>query len=130
MKRKTIAADYLKTICWIGDSIVDWAFVGKQYFLDNSQKQLGQYSFAFAFDAAITSSDGQYAFIYARLATKGILLKNGKELREINRPYYCANAYEYPATFITHHNVTYLVHCPIEYCRIDFENVETGEIIT
>lgn len=51
-------------------------------------------------------------------------------VREINRTYYCADTYEFPAAFITVGIETYLVHCPIDYCRLDFENVETGEIIS
>jgi len=81
-------------------------------------------------DCSITSADGQYAFIFERLTTKGLLLKNGKLLREINRSYYCASVYEYPAAFITFDGNTYLAHCPFEYCRLDFEEVETGEIVT
>jgi hypothetical protein len=65
------------------------------------------------------------------LGTKGLLLKNGEILREINRSYYQADAYEYPVIFLSAKNgKTYLVHCPNAYCRIDFEDVETGEIIT
>ena len=87
-------------------------------------------SYAYSFDGAITSEGGEYAFIYQKLGTKGLLLKNDDLLREINRSYYCANVYEYPAAFVTLNGITYLVHCPIRYCQIDFENVETGEIIT
>ena len=87
-------------------------------------------SFAFSFDGSITSQDGQYAFIYKRLGTKGILLKNGEIIREINRTYYHAETYEFPSAFITFDNKTYLAHCPISYCQLDFENVETGEIVS
>ncbi len=51
-------------------------------------------------------------------------------IREINRTYYCAQTYEFPAAFVTFDNETYLVHCPINYCQLDFENVETGKIIS
>ena len=88
-----------------------------------------KYTFGFG-DTAITSSDGQYAFIYQKLGTKGLLLKNGDILREINRSYYCAEVYEYPAAFVTIDNRTFLVHCPMKYCRLDFEDVETGQIVT
>ena len=129
MERKTITAGFLKTICWTDDAIVDWAG-GVSYSLDGKKKQLGQYSYAFNFDGSIASSDGQYVFINQKLGTKGLLLKKGELLREINRSYYCANAYEYPAAFVTIKGVTYLIHCPLAYNRLDFENVETGELIT
>lgn len=127
MKQETIATDYLKTICWYNNAIVDWAAGGKLYLAD--QKQLGEEYYRFG-DAAIISANGQYAFIYKRLGTKGLLLKDGKLIREINRSYYCSEAYEYPAAFIDFKGKTYLVHCPLEYCRLDVEDVETGALIT
>ncbi|MES1226919.1 MAG: hypothetical protein ABUT20_66205 [Bacteroidota bacterium] len=129
MKRQSIKTNYLQTICWMGNSIIDWASAGKRYTPGGQVDELFKYTFGFG-DSAITSSDGQYAFIYQKLGTKGLLLKNGEILREINRSYYCADAYEYPAAFFTIGNRTFLIHCPFKYCRLDFEDVETGEIIT
>lgn len=130
MLKQTIIANYLKTICWFNNVIVDWASAGKWYSLNGQEGQFGQYSYAFDFDGCVISEDGQYALIYKRSGTKGLLLKNGELLREINRSYYFASDYEYPAAFTTVEGITYLIHCPFEYNRIDFENVETGEIIT
>lgn len=131
MKRQTLKADnYLATISWFDNTIVDWSSAGKQYHIDGRVQQLQKYHFWLKFDAAINSADGRYAFIYQKLGTKGLLLKEGELLREINRPYYCSDAYEYPATFVTLNSITYLIHCPVEYCQLDFENVETGEIVT
>jgi len=130
MERKTITAGFLSTICWLDKAIVDWASAGQLYSLYGKEKQLGNNSYRFNFDGSIVSSDGQYAFVYKKLETKGLLLKNGELLREINRSYYCANAYEYPAVFVTVNDKTYLVHCPLGYSRIDFEDVETGQLIT
>lgn len=129
MERKTISANYLKTIVWHNNTLIDWANAGEQYVLDDSKaKQLGHDTYGFG-DAAIISPDGVYSFIYKRLGTKGLLLKNGELLREINRSYYCAEVYEYPAAFVTVLDVTYLIHCPLAYNQLDFENVETGELI-
>lgn len=130
MKTQTIAANSVSTICWSNDSIVDWASSGIQYSIDNQQKQLGRAHYGSLFNSAIISANGQYAFICYKLGTKGLLLKDGEVLREIDRSYYCAQVYEYPATFITINDKTYLIHCPKSYCRIDIEDVETGEIIT
>lgn len=130
MTRQTIKTNWLQTIDWVDGNIVDWVSAGQQYSLDGQQKQLAKYNYAFSFDGSITSQDGQYAFIYERLGTKGILLKNGEIIREINRTYYQAEVYEFPAAFITFDSKTYLAHCPISYCQLDFENVETGEIVT
>jgi len=130
MTRQTIKTNFLQTIDWVNGNIVDWVSAGQQYSLDGQRKQLTKYHFAFSFDGSITSQDAQYVFIYKRLGTKGLLLKNGEIIREINRSYYHAETYEFPAAFVTFENQTYLVHCPISYRRLDFENVETGEIIS
>lgn len=131
MQRQTIDTNFLQTICWIDNAIVDWASGGKLYFPDGQTKDIGRYHFGYNFDSCVISEDGQYSFIYQKLGTKGLLLKKGELLREINRSYYHADTYEYPVIFLSFKNgKTYLVHCPSEYCRIDFEDVETGEIIT
>jgi hypothetical protein len=130
MTRQTIKTNYLQTIDWLNDNIIDWVSAGQLYSLDGQQRQIAKYHYAFSFDASITSQNGQYAFIYKRLGTKGILLKDGEIIREINRTYYHAETYEFPAVFMTVDNKTYLVHCPIDYCQLDFENVETGDIVS
>lgn len=130
--RQTIKGNgAIHTISWLNDGIMDWAQGGMFYGLNGETSQIGQYYFAFKFDRSITSQDGQYAFIYQNRGTKGLLLKNGETLREINRPYYHAETYEYPAAFYTSPTgITYLIHCPMEYCRLDFEEVESGKIVT
>src|ERR1700744_852527 len=128
MKISTITANYLKTICWKDNMIIDWA-AGSVCSLDGKVTQL-EIVYSFSFDSAINSLDGSYAFIYQKLGTKGLLLKNGELIREINRSYYCADVYEFPAAFITFENKTYFIHCPVAYNQLDFEDVETGEIIT
>lgn len=120
---------YFNTIEWCKENIIDWTSAGQFKSLNGDEGQLGQYHYSH-FNAAVTSEDGVYAFIYNRLATKGLLLKSGELIREINRSYYCADTYEYPAAFITVQGKTYLAHCPKKYCQLDFEDVETGEIIT
>lgn len=129
MQTQTITVGFLQTICWLDNTIVDWASAGEQYTVDGKINQLAKYHYSFG-DSAISSKDGTYSFIYKKLGTKGLLLKNGELLREINRSYYCADAYEFPAALITWEGKTYLIHCPISYNQLDFEDVETGEIIT
>ncbi|WP_316787688.1 hypothetical protein [Pedobacter frigoris] len=127
MERITITANHIKTICWKDDKILDWAS-GTAYSMDGTEESIGcRYGFA---DSAISSDNGEYVFIYQKLGTKGLLLKNGELLREINRSYYCSEVYEYPAAFATIQSKTYLIHCPLSYDQLDFEDVETGELIT
>jgi len=130
MNRITLEKTYIKTIDWFDGRIVDWNSAGTAYSLDGTTEILQKYHFGFRCDASITSEDGVYAFIYQKLGTKGLLLKNGEVLREINRSYYQSAVYEFPAAFLNFKGKTYLIHCPFEYCRLDFEDVETGEIVT
>jgi hypothetical protein len=131
MKRVTIQGHSIQSLSWIDNYLIDWLDSGRKYDLTGEIGTIGSYHLAFPFDSAITSENGIYAFVYQKLGTKGLLLKNGDILREINRSYYHADVYEYPANFVTTDDgVTYLIHCPNKYCQIDFENVETGEVIT
>ena len=131
MRKTTINTNGTQTICWFNNAIVDIVCGGKMYYLDGKIEEKLKYHFGSSFDSSLISDNGVYAFIYKKTGTKGLLLKNGEILREINRSYYLAEDYEYPAVFLTRNNgETYLIHCPDNYGRIDFENVETGEIIT
>ncbi|MBX7224983.1 MAG: hypothetical protein K1X55_03070 [Chitinophagales bacterium] len=131
MQRQTLQTDHLQTMSWFNDTLVDWAIAGKQYSLNEPIKKIGKYHFGFNFDSSLISDSGVYAVLYQKLGTKGLILKNGEILREINRSYYHADVFEYPVAFVTAKNKkTYLIHCPNKYCQIDFEEVETGEIIT
>ncbi|MEP0264636.1 hypothetical protein [Dokdonia sp.] len=130
MKRTTIKINYLRTIDWFDNNVIDWNSAGTQYFENGETKQLQKYHFGFVCDGSITSENGEYVLIYQKLGTKGLLLRNGELLREINRSYYQSSVYEFPATFLTFKNRTYLVHCPFGYNQLDFEDAETGKIIT
>ena len=125
-----IIEEKFRTISWFNDELYDWCS-GLKYSLKTGEiEQVGKYRFAYKFDSSIISSSGNYVFIFEKYGTKGLLLKNGEILREINRSYYHANDYEYPVSFLEYHNKTYLVHCPVSYCQLDFEDVETGKIVT
>jgi hypothetical protein len=128
MKLQIITANFLKTICWQNAKILDWAS-GISYSLNGDCEQFGVH-YSYSFDSAISSAGGEYTFLYQKLGTKGILLKHGQYLREINRTYYCADVYEFPAAIAVVENKTYLIHCPINYNRLDFEEIDTGEIVT
>ncbi len=130
MKRQTIKGSFVQTIDWFEDSLIDWSAAGTKYYLDDRVEQLYKFHCAFYCDSAISSVCGTYSFLFQKLGTKGLLLKKGVILREINRSYYHASVYEYPAAFVTYRSKVYLVHCPIKYCQLDFEDAETGEIYT
>jgi hypothetical protein len=65
------------------------------------------------------------------LGTKGVVLKNGETLRQIDRSFFHANAYEYPvALFHEPGGRLLLAHCPKSYCAIELEEAETGRPLT
>lgn len=131
MNKITLNTNGITSISWFNNSIIDIPLCGKMYYLDGRIEDKYKYHFGSFFDSSIISDDGIYSFIYKKTGTKGLLLKNGEILREINRSYYCAENYEYPVCFLTRNNgETYLIHCPNGYNQIDFENVETGLILT
>lgn len=131
IKRYTVSDVSIRTLSWFGGRIVDWSYAGTAYSLDGKKEQLQKYHFAYSFDSGISSNDGVYVLLYKKLGTKALLLKNGEEFRELDRSYYQSEVYEYPAAFFQDNKGrTCIAHCPEVYNRLEFEDAETGEILT
>jgi len=129
-KQSSFTATGINSLCWRADELVDWVGGGRAFALDGTERSTSVY-YAYRFDAATTSPDGRFAVIYERLGTKGLLLHNGKVLRELNRSYYHADAYEYPVVlFHGPGGRLLLAHCPEDYCRIELEEAETGRALS
>ncbi|RAJ00285.1 hypothetical protein LX64_03987 [Chitinophaga skermanii] len=122
---------------WRGEQLVCFEN-GQQYYptYDNYPTWRGMgknmaYEFGQLFTRAITSPCGYYALIYTNFGTKGLLLQlPNRIIREVNRSYYYADTYEYPAAFFEYEGRTYLAHCPVNYNCLEFEDVITGEIVS
>jgi len=118
------------SLTWCGDALVDWVSGGDVFHLDGQRKE-SRVSWGFPFDAACATEDGEYAVVYQRTGTKGLLLCEGRIVRELNRSYYSANAYEYPISIWRASDGRVLIaHCPEEYCRIEIEVAASGERLT
>jgi hypothetical protein len=118
------------SLCWFGDALMDWTSGGIVHSLDGRSTD-PCVRYAYRFDRAVMSPDGRYTVLYEVLGTKGLVLKDGKVLRELNRSFYHATAYEYPVALHTlPSGRTLLAHCPDEYCRIEIEDAETGQRLT
>ena len=118
------------SLVWQGDALVDWVGGGKAFYLDGKVKD-PRIGWAYPFDAACATGDGRYAIIYQRCGTKGLLLRDGKLLRELNRSFYHAHVYEYPVCiWRASDGRTLIAHCPQDYCRLDIEDADTGVILT
>jgi hypothetical protein len=116
-------------LTWRGDALVDWKGIF-EYRLDGTSSD-ATVNYAYRFDRAIASTSGKYAVLYEQLGTKGIILKQGKIIREINRSFYHAHVYEYPIMFLKFPEGTEAIaHCPDHYNVIEIEEVESGKRLT
>jgi hypothetical protein len=119
-----------RSLVWCEDALIDWVSGGTAHRLDGRTFD-PCIRYAYRFDRAVASPDGRYAVLYEALGTKGLVLKEGKVLRELNRSFYHATTYEYPIALHTlPSGRTLLAHCPDEYCRLELEDLETGERLT
>lgn len=119
-----------QSLCWSGEALVDWVSGGIRHGLDGSTAD-PSVRYGYRFDGAVMSQDGRYAVLYEKLGTKGLVLKEGRLKRELSRSYYHADAYEYPIALLPlPSGRTLLAHCPDEYCRLELEDLETGERLT
>lgn len=120
----------VRSLVWVGDELIDWVLGGTRFGLDGSVHRAGV-SYAYRFDAAVATRDGKFAVIYERTGTKGLVLREGEILREINRSFYQAHVYEYPICIWTAADGRILMaHCPESYSQIDIEEIESGERLT
>lgn len=119
----------VSTLCWRGDILID--YIGSYKYSLTGEIADGYINWAYKFDRAISSSDGKYSVLFENFGTKGLVLEGDKLIREINRSYYCANAYEYPITIFTSlDGQICLAHCPEEYNVIEIEDLKTGARLT
>ena len=110
--------------------LIDALGLRKYLHLDGST-QPAPYLRTFGFDAAIVSDCGRYEVLYTRLGTKGVLFKDGRVVREINRSFYFADRFEYPVAFVRLPGEPLLLaHCPNEYNELELEHAESGVRLT
>ncbi|HWD28321.1 MAG TPA: hypothetical protein VG387_14215, partial [Rhizomicrobium sp.] len=120
----------MRSLVWQGDTLIDWVDGGREIALDGEIRP-SHVRYAYTFDAAAASPSGAFAAIYETLGTKGLILRDGKILREINRSYYQADAYEYPIALIRlASGREVIVHCPDHYNQIEIDDLATGERLT
>lgn len=118
-----------QSLHWQDNELIDWLDGGTRYGLDGSHTD-SDVNFAYRFDQAHVSPDGQYVALVERLGTKGLLLKDRRILREINRTFYFAHRYGHSFIFLPLPGErTGIAHCPNRYYELEIEDVETGERI-
>jgi hypothetical protein len=120
----------IHSLCWRGDELVDWVGGGRAFTLDGTERPPKRL-YGYRFDAATASPDGRYAVIYERLGTKGLLLQDGRIVRELDRSFDFADMYEYPVTlFNDADGRVLLAHCPKDCYRVELEEAATGRTLT
>ncbi len=126
----TLPATAVRSLAWCRDGLIDWAGGGRTFALDgpSTPRRFGS---AYPFDDVRTSDSGEYVLQLVRLGTKGLVLHNGRVLREVNRSYYHADRYDYPAAFFRlPDGRDVLAHCPDEYNRVEIEELPTFRRLT
>jgi hypothetical protein len=119
----------VRALCWHGDELIDCAGIIR-YQLDGTSSG-PTVNYAYRFDQAVSSPSGEYVVLHEQLGTKGLILKGGKVVREINRSFYCAHVYEYPVALLTlPDGRDVIAHCPDHYNVIEIEEVESGTRLT
>lgn len=119
-------APAIHSLCRRSDQLVDWVGGGRAFATDGTEFP-ARVSYGYRFDAAMASPDGRFAVIYERLGTKGLLLHDGRLVRELDRSFYHADVYEYPVALSNDPDGrALLAHCPGNYCRLELEEAETG----
>lgn len=108
-----------------GDELVDWCDGGQRYAMDG-RITYRKVLFSYEFDATAVSPSRRHIVLYKKLATKGLVItRELKLVREINRSFYHANAYEFPVALIRlFDGREALVHCPRDYNQLELEQIE------
>jgi hypothetical protein len=125
-----IEASGVRSLLWDGDRLIDWVGGRASWGLDGSHRR-SSVSYSYRFDAVVASGDRRWVVLYERRGTKGLLLKDGKRVREIDRSFYHADVYHFPILLLDRGDGrTLLVHCPDAYDRLEIEDADTGERLT
>ncbi len=120
-----------RSLCWRGDELVDWVSGGDAWTADSRYASARRNWGYGRFDAATADATGRWAVVYERTGTAGILLREGKIVREIHRSPYHADAFIYPVClFAGPDDRVLLAHCPESYARIEIDDADTGERLT
>lgn len=115
------------TLAWQGDSLVDVVGGEASVGLDATTVP-GSVSWSYPFDRALVSAVSGTRIIYQATGTKALVARSRKTVRELNRSYYHANAYEYPVAMgRLDDGREVIAHCPDGYNRIAIEVLATGE---
>src|SRR3990172_4629333 len=121
----------LRSLAFLGDDLIDW-LGGRRIASDGTVARFGVGD-TYRFDCAIGLDE--VGLLYEALGTKGLLVRWNRQLaarnllplgvdwiREVNRSFYQAEHYSFPACLLRLPNGRIaLAHCPHEYNRLEIE---------
>lgn len=128
LRRLTFDYPYApRSLVWEDDRLLDLLAGGMSVGLDGTTSG-AHINWAYPFDRAQLSPSRRYSVFCVAMGTKGLLVEHQQRvLREINRSFYCADAYEYPVALGRWFDGTeVLAHCPDDYRRLVVETVDDG----
>ncbi|QNA84602.1 hypothetical protein G4G27_11855 [Sphingomonas sp. So64.6b] len=118
-----------QSLAWQDGALVDG--VGGWQWLADGTEVAGDTHYAYGFDRALVSPSGRFSVLFCERQTKGIILDQGRLIREIGRSYYQASKYAYPiALGRLPDGREVLAHCPDAYNVIEIETLAEGERLT
>jgi len=79
------------------------------------------------FDRATACPLGCHQAIYECLGTKALLRRPSSDLEELDRSYYCADAYEFPLALFHRNGKALVAHCPDSYSQLHLDDADTGD---
>jgi hypothetical protein len=118
------------TLMWDGDEVLDITSGQRGNFAGSLTSRLINMTYRFDRALGLRSRGVHWAVAFANRSTKAVLMKNGTVHRELNRSFYCAEAYDYPITIgIDAAGRVVVIHCPNKFDLLEIEDAETGTVL-
>jgi len=118
------------TLMWDRDEVLDITSGQRGNFSGSLTSRLINMTYRFDRAIGLRSRGDHWAVAYTNRSTKAVLMKNGLIHRELNRSFYCAEAYDYPITIgVDAAGPVVVVHCPNKFDLLEIEDAETGTVL-
>ena len=119
----------VRSLAWVGDEVCDLAAGGTRFRLDGTLER-ATFFWGFDFDTAVSGPAG-IAAVLKRRGTKALVWSGPDQVRQLNRDYYFADAFDYPlALFTGPQGQPLLAHCPDSYRTLQLEEAGSGRRLT
>lgn len=118
------------TLLWDGDEVCDITSGQRGNLTGSVTSRVMNMTYRFDRAVGVRTGNVQWAAAFTNRGTKAVLMKNGSVHRELNRSFYCAEAYDYPITIGADPNgQAVVIHCPNKFDLLEIEDAETGEVL-